>query len=79
MPLIGGGITPNSARKITKDLGKEIMLGVGGAILSHPMGPTQGAKAIMQIAEALGDDSDIDELAKQKENEALRIALEKWK
>ena len=79
MPLVGGGITPNSARKITSDLGKEIMLGVGGAILGHPLGPTQGAKAIMQTAEALGNDTDIEELAKQKGNKALRIALEMWK
>ena len=79
MPIIGGGVTPNSARKITSDLGKEIMLAVGGAILGHPMGPTQGAKAIMQTAEALGTDSDIDKLAKQKGNEALRIALDMWK
>ncbi|MEF9426908.1 MAG: RuBisCO large subunit C-terminal-like domain-containing protein [Candidatus Mariimomonas ferrooxydans] len=79
MPLIGGGITPNSVRKITADLGKEIMLAVGGAILGHPMGPAQGAKAIMQTVEALADGTDIDELAKQKGNEALRIALDKWK
>lgn len=78
MPLIGGGVTPNSARRITGDLGKEIMLAVGGAILGHPMGPTHGAKAMMQTVKALGDDSDIDELAKQKENKALRIALDKW-
>lgn len=78
MPLIGGGITPNSARKITDDLGTEIMLAVGGAILGHPMGPSQGAKAMMQTVEALADNTDINELAKQKGNEALRIALEKW-
>ncbi|MCJ7472171.1 MAG: RuBisCO large subunit C-terminal-like domain-containing protein [Actinobacteria bacterium] len=79
MPLIGGGITPNSARRITVDLGSEIMLAVGGAILGHPMGPAHGAKAIMQTVKALADGTDIDELAKQKGNEALRIALDKWK
>ena len=79
MPLIGGGITPNSARKITADLGKEIMLAVGGAILGHPMGPAQGAKAMMQTVKALADGTDIDELAKQRGNKALRIALDKWK
>ena len=79
MPLIGGGITPSSARKISADLGKEIMLAVGGAILGHPMGPAQGAKAMMQTVEALADGIDIDELAKQKGNKALRIALDKWK
>ncbi|MFC2145608.1 RuBisCO large subunit C-terminal-like domain-containing protein, partial [Actinomycetota bacterium] len=78
MPLIGGGITPNSARKITEDLGREIMLAVGGAILGHPMGPAKGAKAVMQTVKALADGTDIDELAKQKGNEALRIALDKW-
>ena len=66
------------ARKITADLGKEIMLAVGGAILGHPMGPSHGAKAMMQTVEALADDIDIDELAKQKGNKALKIALDKW-
>ncbi len=77
MPLIGGGITPNSAIKITSDLGKEIMLAVGGAILGHPLGPAQGAKAMMQTVKAIADDIDIDELSKQKGNKALRIALDK--
>jgi 2,3-diketo-5-methylthiopentyl-1-phosphate enolase len=79
MPLIGGGITPNSARRIIADLGSEIMLAVGGAILGHPMGPAQGAKAMMQTVKAIADGTDIDELAKQKGNKALRIALDKWK
>ena len=55
------------------------MLAVGGAILGHPMSPAHGAKAIMQTVKALADGTDIDELAKQKGNEALRIALDKWK
>jgi len=79
MPLIGGGITPSSAIRITADLGSEIMLAVGGAILGHPMGPAQGAKAMMQTVRAIADGTDIDELAKQKGNKALRIALDKWK
>lgn len=56
MPVVGGGVHPNSAIKITKDLGKEIMLTSGGAIFGHPYGPTKGVLAMSRIAEALGND-----------------------
>jgi 2,3-diketo-5-methylthiopentyl-1-phosphate enolase len=79
MPVIGGGVHPGSAEKIVNDLGPEIVLASGGAILGHPLGPTQGAIAMMQAAKALGKGINLEELAKEKDNEALRISLEKWK
>ena len=78
MPAIGGGVHPNSAEKIVKDLGKEIMLAVGGAILGHPNGPTEGAKAMMQAAQALGQGISLYEIAEKKGYESLKMSLDKW-
>jgi 2,3-diketo-5-methylthiopentyl-1-phosphate enolase len=79
MPAIGGGVHPNSAEKITEDLGTEIVLAVGGAILGHPKGPTEGAKAMMQTAEALSKGIKLCEIAENTGYESLKISLEKWK
>jgi 2,3-diketo-5-methylthiopentyl-1-phosphate enolase len=78
MPAIGGGVHPNSAEKIVKDLGKEIILAVGGAILGHPNGPAEGAKAMMQAANALGQGMSLYEIAGEKGYESLKITLDKW-
>jgi 2,3-diketo-5-methylthiopentyl-1-phosphate enolase len=78
MPVIGGGVHPNSALKIVKDLGKEIMLGVGGAIFGHPHGPTKGAEAMMAAVKALGEGKDLKELAGSKGYESLKVSLSLW-
>jgi 2,3-diketo-5-methylthiopentyl-1-phosphate enolase len=77
MPVVGGGIHPNAAKKITDDLGKEIMLAVGGAILGHPLGITEGAKAMMKAVEVIGNGGDLMNSAKC--HKGLKIALDKWK
>ena len=64
---------PNSAIKIVRDLGKEIILASGGAIFGHPHGPTKGALAMHNFAEALGDGLDINTLSQQKGNESLKL------
>lgn len=78
MPAIGGGVHPNSSEKIVKDLGREIILAVGGAILGHPNGPTEGARAMMQTAQALGQGISLYEIAGEKGYESLKISLDKW-
>jgi 2,3-diketo-5-methylthiopentyl-1-phosphate enolase len=78
MSAIGGGVHPNSAEKIVKDLGKDIMLAVGGAILGHPNGPLEGAKAMMQVAQTLGLGISLYEIAEKKGYESLKISLGKW-
>jgi len=78
MPIIGGGVHPNSAQKIVRDLGKEIVLASGGAILGHPLGPTEGAKSMMQAVEILAKGLSLEEVANQKGYEALKISIEKW-
>jgi 2,3-diketo-5-methylthiopentyl-1-phosphate enolase len=79
MPVIGGGVHPSNAEKIVEDLGTEIVLAVGGAIQGHPKGPTEGAKAMMQVAEALGRGVKLSEISGNTGYESLKIALEKWK
>ncbi len=54
------------------------ILASGGAILGHPLGPTEGAKSMMQAAEALGKGISLEEAALKKENEALKISIKKW-
>ncbi len=78
MPTIGGGVHPNSAEKIVDDLGIEIVLAAGGAVLGHPLGPTEGARSMMQAAEALGKNIKLREVAGNKGFESLKISLEKW-
>lgn len=79
MPVIGGGVHPNIARKVCNDLGKKIMLAVGGAILGHPMGPTEGARSMMTSVNAIADDVDLESIFREEGNEALKYALENWK
>jgi 2,3-diketo-5-methylthiopentyl-1-phosphate enolase len=79
MPIIGGGVHPNSAEKIVNELGREVVLASGGAVLGHPMGPTEGARSMMQAAKALGKGISLAEAANQKGNEALKVSIEKWK
>ena len=79
MPIIGGGVHPNSAEKIVNELGREVVLASGGAVLGHPMGPTEGARSMMQAAKALGKGISLAEAANQKGNEALKASIEKWK
>ena len=78
MPVVGGGVHPNSAVKIIADLGKEIMLGVGGAIFGHPHGPTKGAEAVMTAVKAISEGKDIKELAELKGYASLKTSLECW-
>jgi len=79
MPVIGGGVHPGNVENIVNDLGKEIVLAPGGAILGHPLGPTEGAKAMMQAVKALGKGLKLNEASKLKSYEALKTALEIWK
>lgn len=79
LPAIGGGVHPNSAEKIVSDLGIKVVLAVGGAILGHPNGPTEGAKAMMQAAELLGRGIKLKSVISKPGYESLKISLEKWK
>lgn len=74
---VGGGVNPRHIPRIMRELGNDVIIGVGGAIQGHPMGATQGAKAVMKAVEATQRGQSLEEAA--AECEALKQALELWK
>lgn len=71
---VGGGITPVSAERFTKELGSDIILGVGGAVQGHPDGASAGASAIIAAVEATSKGVPLYEAAQN--NAYLKTALE---
>jgi 2,3-diketo-5-methylthiopentyl-1-phosphate enolase len=76
MPMPSGGITPDMVPVCVADIGPDIMIGSGGGIHAHPMGPTAGAIAFRQAIEATKCGIPIQEYA--KDHEELGVALGLW-
>lgn len=76
-PMPSGGITPLIVPKLIKDLGIHIVIGAGGAIHAHPLGPRAGAKAFRQAIEAALKGVPLDEYA--KDHKELYTVIEAWK
>ena len=76
LPIPSGGLSPKIVPKIMNDLGLDCTISAGGAIHGHPMGAEAGAKAFRQAIDVVLMHKDLKEYA--KENEELRVALEKW-
>lgn len=73
---VGGGLTPLNVNDVIQETGMDVILGVGGAIQGHPMGPRAGAKAISKAVDSSIHGTSIEEAA--EESEELRVALETW-
>jgi 2,3-diketo-5-methylthiopentyl-1-phosphate enolase len=73
-PMPSGGITPSMVPEVVEDLGRDIVIGTGGGIHAHPMGPRAGARAFRLAVEAVMKGMSLQELA--KEHEELRLALQ---
>ena len=73
---VGGGVTPINQAEIQKDLGNDIIIGVGGAIQGHPLGTTTGARTVMTAVEAVS--KGISLAAAAEECEGLKAALQIW-
>ncbi len=76
MPCIGGGIHPATAARVIRDLGMDLMLGVGGAIQGHPGGAAAGARAMRHAIDAVVQGHSLAE--KAKEHPELQKAIELW-
>jgi 2,3-diketo-5-methylthiopentyl-1-phosphate enolase len=76
MPVPGGGIHPATAVRIANDLGKDILLTVGGAIQGHPQGATAGVQALHAALDAWRDKIPLEK--KAAEVPALQVALDAW-
>ena len=74
---VGGGVTPLNLGSVYNDLGKDVILGVGGAIQGHPGGAACGAQATMSAVHAAVAGISIDEAAKSCEQ--LQVAIDSWR
>jgi len=75
-PMPGGGVMPAVVPAIINDLGKDCILGAGGAIHGHPMGPVAGGKAMRQAIDAALQGIPLREYAKQ--HPELQSAIDAW-
>ena len=76
LPMPSGGITQGMVEKTMKEAGKDILIGSGGGIHSHPDGPIAGAKAFRQAIHAVMNGIEVKKYA--KEHEELGKALGVW-
>jgi 2,3-diketo-5-methylthiopentyl-1-phosphate enolase len=76
LPMPSGGITPGMVEMCIKDAGKDILIGSGGGIHSHPDGPIDGARAFRQAIDAVMEGKSVREVAKEKKE--LGRALGVW-
>ncbi|KKN40159.1 hypothetical protein LCGC14_0736230 [marine sediment metagenome] len=76
LPMPSGGITQGMVEKCIKEAGKDILIGSGGGIHSHPDGPTAGARAFRQAIDAVMGGIKVKEYA--KDHKELGVALGVW-
>ena len=75
-PMPSGGISQGMVEEVVDDLGRDIVIGSGGAIHAHPDGSTAGAIAFRQAIEAKMQGIPVSRYA--KEHEELKQAMESW-
>lgn len=61
--VVGGGVTPLNLAAVIKEIGNDVILGVGGAIQGHPMGARNGAEATMAAVKAVHAGISLEEAA----------------
>lgn len=76
MTALGGGVTPLSIHDMLDTFGKDIILGVGGAVQGHPMGTTAGAKAVMDALLGAIQDKTLNDIA--VDSPELQAAIDIW-
>jgi 2,3-diketo-5-methylthiopentyl-1-phosphate enolase len=76
-PAPSGGVHPGMLPVLYEELGVDFILGAGGAIYGHPMGPTAGAIAFHQAIEATLAGIQLADAAKNLPE--LQAALSLWK
>lgn len=76
LPMPGGGVMHNCVHAIVRDLGIDSILGVGGAIHGHPMGPVAGARSMRYVIDAAVKGVSFHDAA--KENPEVKAAYDAW-
>jgi len=75
-PNAVAGVYPGNVAEVIADLGQECILGAGGGIHAHPMGPKAGAIAMRQAIDATLQGVPLVEAAGNQPE--LRAAVEAW-
>jgi ribulose 1,5-bisphosphate carboxylase large subunit-like protein len=75
-PMPGGGVHPGTVHLLYRDMNKDFMVGAGGAVFGHPMGPTAGAQALRHAIDAAVDGVSV--AAKAEQHPELKAALTEW-
>jgi len=76
IPVSSGGLHPGLIPEITKMLGKDICIQLGGGIHGHPKGTHAGSKATRQAIDATLKNIPLKKYSEK--NEELKQALSKW-
>lgn len=74
-PIAGGAIKQGHIPTLFNDLGRDFVIGAGGAIHAHPMGPAAGARAFRQGIDLMMKYGKLEGLDMGKE---LKAAIEQW-
>ncbi len=62
--VVGGGVTPLNLSAVVREVGCDVILGIGGAIQGHPMGARSGSEAAMAAVKAAYSGVSLEEAAK---------------
>ncbi len=73
---VGGGVTPLNQEILQKELGSDIIIGIGGAIQGHPMGTTVGAQTAMTAVQATASGIPLQTAAESCEG--LKTVFQLW-
>ena len=75
-PMPGGGVQPGMLPLLFADMGHDFIVGTGGAVHGHPMGPAAGARALRQSIDVLMAGQSLRDVG--PECPELRAALDAW-
>jgi 2,3-diketo-5-methylthiopentyl-1-phosphate enolase len=75
-PIAGGGVKQGHLPRLFRDLGKDFIIGAGGAVYAHPMGPAAGARAFRQGIDLMMTHGTFDESI--HDYPELKAALDQW-
>ena len=75
-PQVGGALHPGMVKLVMDDLGDDFIIGAGGSVSAHPLGPKAGAKALLQAVEDTCEDRELVDAA--KDHKELQVAIETW-
>ena len=75
-PMPGGGVQPGMLPLLFGDMGRDFIVGTGGAVFGHPMGPIAGARALRQSIDVLMAGGSLAEAGPDLPE--LRAALDAW-